>query len=47
MDFYFFENEIFCQIFNMNLDKKNMIFFLLKNVLKIFEKYSKNIFPKV
>jgi hypothetical protein len=45
MDFNFFENEIFCQIFNMNLNKNNMKIFKknLKMFWKLFQENSKNI----
>jgi hypothetical protein len=40
MDLKFFENDIFCQIFNIVLKKKLKDFFeeFFKNILKIFPK---------
>jgi hypothetical protein len=48
MDFNFFENDIFCQIFNMNLNKMIWRIFLkdFKENQKTFQEYSKNISPK-
>jgi len=49
MDFKFFENDIFFQIFKMNLNKivwKKIK--IKKNIFwRIFQKYSRNVSPKV
>jgi hypothetical protein len=51
MDLNFFENDIFCQIFNINLNEIVWIKFLrlFKIFSKTFQKYTKNtlgIFPQ-
>jgi hypothetical protein len=52
MDFNFFENDIFYQSFNMNLDEiiwskfKKILKDFLKIFSRIFEKYSRDISPK-
>jgi hypothetical protein len=41
MDFNFFEDDIFCQIFNMNLNK--IIWNFFQKIKIFFQEYSKNI----
>jgi len=44
MDLNFFENYIFCQIFNINLNKNIMNFFNLKIFLEYFFKIISRLF---
>jgi len=52
MDLNCFENDIFCQIFNINLNKTvgrnffNSLKIFLKNFSRIFQEYFSNIFQK-
>jgi hypothetical protein len=50
MDLNFFENNIFCQIFNINFNKivwKNLLNFFSKTPPRIFQEYSRNNSQKI